>query len=123
MAHGIARLSPNFCRDRMRLLTLGQSEGGWFERNVLDEADPRFLPKNDEQASTSMQAHEQPPINKSLAFWGLPSAVCTDALNPGKLGLLLADFEKLLPDWRICWVQDGALLLARGFRKQKTCSK
>lgn len=35
MAHGIARLSPNYCRDAMRWLSLGCSEAAWWQRNVL----------------------------------------------------------------------------------------
>ena len=86
MAHGIARLSLDFCRDRMRLLSLGQSEGGWFERNVLAFHDARFNPSSDARRSDSaqgLQGEEVPPVNQHLAFWGLPQAVCTDALNPG----------------------------------------
>ena len=84
MAHGIARFSPDFCRDRMRLLSLGQSEGGWFQRTVLDVSDPRFLPTDDGVHGGALHArtHEQPQ-NQRLAALGLPPAVCTDALNPG----------------------------------------
>ncbi|KAI8341172.1 hypothetical protein BC941DRAFT_416049 [Chlamydoabsidia padenii] len=35
MAHSIARLSPKYARDRYRLLSLGESEASWFDRNVL----------------------------------------------------------------------------------------
>ncbi|ORZ15909.1 hypothetical protein BCR42DRAFT_416129 [Absidia repens] len=35
MAHSIARLSPKFARDRYRLLSLGESESTWFDRNIL----------------------------------------------------------------------------------------
>lgn len=35
MAHSITRLSPKYARDRYRLLSLGESEASWFDRNVL----------------------------------------------------------------------------------------
>jgi len=36
MAHGIARLSPRYCRDNLRFMSLGYSEAKWWQENVLD---------------------------------------------------------------------------------------
>lgn len=81
MGHGVARLSLDFCRDHMRLCSLGQSEGGWFERNVLAVHDPRFQPGHDD--SPALQDSDAAPINSNMMFWGLPANVCSDVLNPG----------------------------------------
>lgn len=35
MAHGIARLSPKYCRDRMRWASLGWSEAQWFQQHLI----------------------------------------------------------------------------------------
>jgi hypothetical protein len=35
MAHSLARLSPNYCRDAMRWRSLGSSEAAWWQRYVL----------------------------------------------------------------------------------------
>ena len=89
MAHGIARLSPRFCRDCMRWRSLGQSEGAWFEDNVLAVPDPQFGLAIDASragdgtvAGTSGGGTE--PANERLAYWGLPRDVCRKALNPGR---------------------------------------
>jgi hypothetical protein len=38
LAHGIARLSVNYCRDIMRFLSLGWTESQWWQRHLFDEA-------------------------------------------------------------------------------------
>lgn len=35
MAHGIVRLSPKYARDRLRILSLGETEAMWLQRKVL----------------------------------------------------------------------------------------
>jgi hypothetical protein len=35
MAHSVARLSPNYCCDRLRWGSLGCCEAAWWQRNVL----------------------------------------------------------------------------------------
>lgn len=47
MAHGIARLSPNYCCDAMRFWSIGQTEAYFWHHNVLSEADPRYMPERD----------------------------------------------------------------------------
>lgn len=87
MAHGIARLSPDFCRDKMRFWTLGQSEGSWFQHNVLDMPDPRYPIENDGTADSCRDIDNAPgtePSNERLVAWGLPADVCRDVLNPGE---------------------------------------
>lgn len=37
MAHGIARLSPLYCCDHLRWMSLGYSEAGWWQRNIFDK--------------------------------------------------------------------------------------
>ena len=53
MAHGIARLSPNYCCDRMRFLTVGRDEGVMWERAVLAQHDPRYDPTRDQDRTAS----------------------------------------------------------------------
>lgn len=38
MAHGIARLSPLYCSDKLRLLSVGYSEAQWWQRYIFDHA-------------------------------------------------------------------------------------
>lgn len=47
MAHGIARLSPHYCCDRMRLWSIGKEEAQFWQENVLSVADDRFAPEQD----------------------------------------------------------------------------
>lgn len=42
MAHGIARLSPSFCSDNMRWLSLGRDEAVMWENYVLSVEDPQY---------------------------------------------------------------------------------
>ncbi|ORZ36738.1 Endonuclease/exonuclease/phosphatase [Catenaria anguillulae PL171] len=65
MAHGIARLSPNFCNDSMRWRTLGSTEAEWLTRNVL------------------AQPAKDMPFNPALLSLNLPPAVVEAARNPG----------------------------------------
>jgi hypothetical protein len=64
MAHGIARLSPNYCQDDMRWKTIGSTESEWFTKNVLFQ-----------DASL--------PFNPSLLSLNLPSDVVSACRNPG----------------------------------------
>ncbi|PKY39399.1 hypothetical protein RhiirA4_538071 [Rhizophagus irregularis] len=36
LGHSIARLSPKFCRDRYRILSLGITESEWWDKNLFD---------------------------------------------------------------------------------------
>lgn len=36
MGHSVARLSPKFCRDRYRFLSLGITESEWWDTNLFD---------------------------------------------------------------------------------------
>lgn len=82
MGHGIARLSPKYCgHDWARLWTLGQSEGGWFARNVLHGE-----VKTEKVAAASgggEKGEEERRYNASLRWWGLPQDVCESAINNG----------------------------------------
>mmetsp|Transcript_34770 Transcript_34770/g.62574 ORF Transcript_34770/g.62574 Transcript_34770/m.62574 type:complete len:358 (+) Transcript_34770:254-1327(+) len=64
LANGVARLSPNYCTDSLRLLSLG-----WFEAELLD----KFI----------LQCQSPNLVNKWLQWYGLPEQVCRDAVNPG----------------------------------------
>ncbi|KAK9820602.1 hypothetical protein WJX72_012209 [[Myrmecia] bisecta] len=50
MAHGIARLSANYCCDKMRFWSLGQSEGAFWHRNVISIMDSAWDPARDGRA-------------------------------------------------------------------------
>ena len=42
MAHGVARLSQHYCTDQMRFWSLGQTEAGFWHRNLMLVPDPRY---------------------------------------------------------------------------------
>lgn len=78
MGHGIARLAPKYCgHDWARLWTLGQSEGGWFTRNVLHGE----VKKGSENGGGDGSSGR--PYNASLRWWGLAQDVCESAINNG----------------------------------------
>ncbi|KAL4858574.1 hypothetical protein ACK3TF_001528 [Chlorella vulgaris] len=109
MAHGIARLSPNYCCDRMRFRSIGLDEAMVWHRYVLPVADPRYAASSahcgtstsaglsatsaneaasDQPAAAAAAAGEpnstaSPPINRQLVAWGLDVQVARDAVNPG----------------------------------------
>ena len=62
MAHGIARLSPNFCNDRMRFLSIGQSEATFWHQNLFMVPDMAFQPSED--------GRDQPPPGVSRPTMG-----------------------------------------------------
>lgn len=64
LGNGVARLSPNYCNDVMRFGSLG-----WFEAEMWE----RYLLKVQDPAAS----------NTWLSRFGLPEAVCRDAVNPG----------------------------------------
>lgn len=79
MGHGIARLSPKYCgHDWARLWTLGQSEGGWFSRNVLHGE-----VKTEKVEEGKGGEYSERRYNASLRWWGLPQDVCESAINNG----------------------------------------
>ena len=47
MAHGIARLSPNYCCDAMRFWSIGQTEAYFWHHKVFSVTDPRHVPERD----------------------------------------------------------------------------
>lgn len=51
MAHGIARLSPDYCCDAMRFWSIGQTEAYFWHHNVISVPDPRHMPEHDEAAA------------------------------------------------------------------------
>ena len=54
MAHGLARLSPKYCCDKMRFWTIGRPEALFWHRNLITVPDTNFLPDGDWQ-STGLQ--------------------------------------------------------------------
>ena len=82
MAHGVARLSPKFSRDRMRWLSLGQTEAGVWQRNLFDVPHPQYLYVKPDSAPSSAQEAEW-PMNAKLRWLGVPGAACSQLLNPG----------------------------------------
>ena len=84
MAHGVARLSPKFSRDKMRFLSLGQSEAGFWQRNLFDLHDLQHASPLGNAAPEKAQAG-QPQHNSRLAWYGVPEAACRELLNPGLL--------------------------------------
>lgn len=68
MGNGIARLSPNYCKDITRWLNIGWSEAEWWHYNVFSVRDDGRDPI--------------PPANRRLRRWGLDEKVCVDVVNP-----------------------------------------
>ena len=60
MAHGIARLSPNFCCDKMRFRNLGRTEAQFWEDAVLAQADKKYSAKFDGKAEQDNAREEMP---------------------------------------------------------------
>jgi hypothetical protein len=65
MAHGIARLSNKYCRDRMRWRTLGTDEAVVWERHVLTPLHPKYLPlaSQDDARMTKTPSLQRPDGN------------------------------------------------------------
>ena len=84
MAHGIARLSPAYCCDRMRFLSFGSDEAVMWERYVLSMTDLAFHPSNDHSKDQDQESgQDQGQVNWQLQRWGCPLNVATAAMNPG----------------------------------------
>jgi hypothetical protein len=110
MAHGVARLSPRYCTDRMRALSLGTAEAVVWERHVLCVHDPNYSKdadakeerwkgqEEDETIDATMSPStveeaaggdpqqatgEQGAINARLLAWGVPAEAARAATNPG----------------------------------------
>lgn len=72
MAHGIARMSPNYCCDAMRFWSLGRTEAHFWHHNVLSVQDPSHAPAVDstdqgeaiQHVSTSIQGHLMLPLGQ-----------------------------------------------------------
>jgi len=47
MAHGIARFSPKYCKDKMRFWSIGQSEAEFWDHTVFKVMDPDTIPEQD----------------------------------------------------------------------------
>lgn len=58
MGHGIARFSPNFCTDKMRFWSLGQSEAVFWDRNIFQVQHASTAPA---QQSGQTSANGTPP--------------------------------------------------------------
>ena len=58
MAHGIARFSPKFCKDKMRFWSLGQSEAAFWDRAVFQVMDLDTVPEQDSNWLNRAQAGE-----------------------------------------------------------------
>ncbi|KAK9845155.1 hypothetical protein WJX84_008730 [Apatococcus fuscideae] len=74
MAHGIARLSPNFCNDRMRFWSLGQSEASFWHRNLFLVPDPGFQPSQDGSQANARPLAEQGSDAQELLSSLVPQA-------------------------------------------------
>lgn len=65
MAHGIARLSPKFCKDKMRFWSIGQSEAAFWDQAVFQVMDPDTVPEQDsnwqQRAQAGMPSGESQP--------------------------------------------------------------
>ena len=94
MAHGVARLSPKFSRDKMRWLSLGQSEAGFWQRNLFDVQDLQRAASSGSAAPDSAQAAPS-QHNSRLAWYGVPEAACRELLNPGSMQVVVHSLTTL----------------------------
>jgi len=93
MAMGIARLSPKYCRDRMRLRSIGKDEAVVWEQHILSVRDPRYEPSEDGKRIVSHHEKDRPRndnnaaglpiINSRLLGWGVREEFARDVVNPG----------------------------------------
>ena len=101
MAHGIARLSPHYCCDHMRLWSLGQPEALFWHRTVFSVMDPDYQPDRDglPRGESAQESH------LSLS-WSSPTAAA-----PGRsLGC--------------CYVSDAGISMAQcGQQSRSRCLK
>ncbi len=71
MAHGIARFSPKYCKDKMRFWSIGQSEAEFWDHTVFKVMDPDTSPEQDslvQQRSSpakAMQAVDNQPATQT----------------------------------------------------------
>ena len=77
MGHGIARFSPNFCCDKMRFWSIGQSEAAVWDDLIFQQNDPEYL------TTLNPQTGSKSRINERLRAYGLPVKACQNLLNPG----------------------------------------
>ena len=67
MAHGIARFSPRYCKDKMRFWSIGQSEAEFWDHTVFKVMDPDTIPEQDSlvqqrsRPAEAMQAVDNQP--------------------------------------------------------------
>lgn len=101
LAHGIARLSPKYCTDIMRILSVGSTESEWWVRNLLTVRD------------------EDGPVNTRLNRFPfssiLPRKVLKDSRNPGFYDPFDANRDTTLSNYRGWFTGKLDWLLLRGF--------
>lgn len=82
MAHGIARFSPLYCSDKLRLLSVGYSEAQWWQRYIFDHATddteglspllarhvPRNLSESDARALTNPHFYDPFCMSKDTSL-------------------------------------------------------
>ena len=94
MAHGIARLSPKYCRDHMRWASLGHTESEWWQSHLLVTRCPMAggflcdmcLSLGGEAVAICLFQDwwdEDGPVNEFLQATGFPAAGLSMARNPG----------------------------------------
>eukprot|EP01105_Mastigella_eilhardi_P011045 TRINITY_DN2549_c0_g1_i1.p1 TRINITY_DN2549_c0_g1~~TRINITY_DN2549_c0_g1_i1.p1 ORF type:complete len:357 (-),score=124.30 TRINITY_DN2549_c0_g1_i1:32-958(-) len=81
MGHTLARLSPKYCVDKMRWLSLWRTEPWWLYDNVL------------------RVTREQGDVNPNLVRLGFPEHCCRDAINPGFIECFDLDDITLINYW------------------------
>jgi endonuclease/exonuclease/phosphatase family metal-dependent hydrolase len=98
MAHGIARLSPKYCCDSMRIMSFGQYEGSWWDYNIFmqnpspDETNPqlaRYVPKY-------LTSEECVKLRKDMLFID-PFSIASDITVQNHAGLYSGKL-----DWTLC---------------------
>ena len=90
MGHGIARLSPNFCCDKMRFWSIGQSEAAVWDDLIFQQNDPHYLTTPNSQTVGS-KSH----MNERLRAYGLPVEACQNLLNPGATSFLISNAKAM----------------------------
>lgn len=85
MAHSIARLSPLYCCDAFRWLSLGQTEARFWAHHVLEVTDAECVVGFDVEAAPARAPLRiaEGIANPRLAPYCLPPRLCEAAVNPG----------------------------------------
>jgi endonuclease/exonuclease/phosphatase family metal-dependent hydrolase len=128
MAHSVARLSPLYCCDRFRWLSIGWSEARFWAHSVFavtDSAEGTAAVLEAAEAARGRWHRSSRPLvlapgaaNSRLAAYRLPAALCAQLVNPGFVDAWCPDADVTLNNPKYLGLMQGKLdwVLARRLR-------